>query len=184
MRPTRCDFGPRAARGLFSVKRELFREGRQSMLRTTVYSLLLSMIASTAGATDAETSIDEAWKTFPHYAYGQKTEPLRIIDREVIRAMATPRRALRLRQAAGGDFGKRRYDACRDTVYMLPAPPGGNGGRSTDAGAVAAGCQNIAVGPIRLGIDTGRRIACGAARRIGCPARRFARQRDQLPGGP
>jgi HEAT repeat protein len=64
------------------------------MLRILGASLLLSLVAffgtHVSNLPAAEMAIDDAWKALPKYEYGQDMAPLLTIDREVIRAMATP----------------------------------------------------------------------------------------------
>ena len=63
--------------------------------------------------------IDEAWKALPKYQYGQDMAALLTVDREVIRAMATPagRAACAARLAAAGGDGTtsaaKQYICCR-----------------------------------------------------------------------
>ncbi len=61
------------------------------MLRLIGLSLLLSLVLMpTLPAIAAEMSADEAWKALPTYQYGQDMSALLAMDREVIKAMATP----------------------------------------------------------------------------------------------
>lgn len=61
------------------------------MLRSIGFSLLLSLVfMPTLSAIAAEMSADAAWKALPTYQYGQDMSALLTMDREVIKAMATP----------------------------------------------------------------------------------------------
>ena len=57
---------------------------------TSVLLAIAILALSLPQATAAEMSAEEAWKALPNYQYGQDMSALLAMDREVIRAMATP----------------------------------------------------------------------------------------------
>ena len=64
------------------------------MLRRFGFLWMLSLVTLSVAllwtATAAEMPIEDAWKALPKYEYGNDMAVLLTIDREVIRAMATP----------------------------------------------------------------------------------------------
>ena len=111
------------------------------MLRIIGFSWLLSLVtlsaASLSTATAAEMPVEDAWKALPKYEYGNDMAALLTIDREVIRAMATPasRSACAARLAVA--LGSRDTTLCRKTIHLLPTSTSWNRSRGSRSDPLA-----------------------------------------------